>query len=147
MKKQHGNTGKRNAAKEVTLDSSFAGRCFRSDKAKWVKAANAKGMKLKDFIIESCNNAASGILSSVRANSAWHIENLIEHNPECQVVELCVAEQLEEKCNTLTNRVKVLEEALKLAKDDFKNMTNELILSVECSMARIDETLEADNGR
>jgi hypothetical protein len=84
-------------------------------------------------------------MSRVRANSAWHIENLIEHNPECQVVELCVAEQLEEKCDILTNRVKVLEEALQRVLRVSRGTSGRIILEAEDELeAR--KALEADNG-
>lgn len=43
---------------------------------------------------------------------AWHIQNLIEVEPECQVVELCVAEELEAKYADTLEQNKALRRVL-----------------------------------
>ena len=53
MKKTHGNTGKRNAAKEYKLDGTLSIRCKREEKALWVKAA--EGGKLQKFARDALN--------------------------------------------------------------------------------------------
>jgi len=56
---QHGNTGKRNAAKPDNdrASSYIHARCKPSDKAAWVKAAKSRGMKLTDWIVTTLNAA------------------------------------------------------------------------------------------
>lgn len=52
----HGNTGKANAAKEETKDSHVHMRVTREQKAIWVKQAQAKKMKLAEWITKKLNN-------------------------------------------------------------------------------------------
>ncbi len=57
--KKHGMTGKRNAAKEITLSSTFSGRCETSKKSSWVKAAAKSNHKnLQEFITAACDKYA-----------------------------------------------------------------------------------------
>ena len=57
---KHGMTGKQNAAKpsEDKAESFIHARCKSSDKAVWVKAAQAQNMKLTEWIVQILNNAA-----------------------------------------------------------------------------------------
>ncbi len=47
-----------NASKEAgdKLTSTVQFRCHRSDKSRWVKSAQAEGMKLSEWIIKKLNN-------------------------------------------------------------------------------------------
>jgi uncharacterized protein (DUF1778 family) len=49
--------GNQNAAKPDTekLSSTIVARCRSADKSAWVKAAQADGVKLTDWIIDACN--------------------------------------------------------------------------------------------
>ncbi len=51
--------GNKNAVKpdEDKAESFIHARCKGSDKAAWVKAANAKNMKLTEWITETLNNS------------------------------------------------------------------------------------------
>lgn len=60
--------GNRNAAKSGGLDTGFSGRCHSRDKSQWVKAAQAKQMKLNAWMIEACNRVASEEKGSVVKN-------------------------------------------------------------------------------
>lgn len=51
----HGNTGKPNAAKDETKDSYVHMRVSRGQKAAWVKQAQAKGLKLAEWITKKLN--------------------------------------------------------------------------------------------
>ena len=53
---EHGMTGLRNAAKEVTKSSRLEIRCTPQEKAIWVHAA--KGMKLAEWVTDALNDAA-----------------------------------------------------------------------------------------
>jgi hypothetical protein len=57
MTKEHGNTGKRNAAKSTdeSATSFIHARCNTADKAKWVIAAQKSGMKLTEWLIAAAN--------------------------------------------------------------------------------------------
>ncbi|SFM42193.1 hypothetical protein [Nitrosomonas communis] len=57
MDNQHGNTGKRNAAKpeDQKATSTLIVRCLPSDKASWVKASQLEGLKLTDWVIKTLN--------------------------------------------------------------------------------------------
>ena len=55
MNKQHGMTGKRNAVKEDGATSFIHARCKPSDKAVWVRAAQAEGLKLTEWIVQRLN--------------------------------------------------------------------------------------------
>jgi len=58
--KPHGLKGRQsNAAKppDQKAESFIHARCKTSEKSAWVKAAQAKGMKLTDWIISSLNDA------------------------------------------------------------------------------------------
>ena len=54
----HGNIGKKNAAKndEDKALSFIHARCKTEDKAAWVKQANAEGLKLTEWIIKKLNS-------------------------------------------------------------------------------------------
>lgn len=52
----HGNTGKANAAKEEVKDSYIQMRVTQTQKAAWVKQAQAKKMKLTEWITKKLNN-------------------------------------------------------------------------------------------
>lgn len=52
----HGNTGKANAAKEEVKDSYIQMRVTQAQKAAWVKQAQAKKMKLTEWITKKLNN-------------------------------------------------------------------------------------------
>ena len=56
MDHKHGNTGNQNASKG--RDSVVRFRCARQHKAAWVKAAQAKGKTLTDWLTELANNSA-----------------------------------------------------------------------------------------
>ncbi len=56
--KRPGSIGNQRAAKEITLDAQFTGRCISQEKSSWVKAANRRGMKLVPWIREILNQAA-----------------------------------------------------------------------------------------
>jgi predicted HicB family RNase H-like nuclease len=51
-------TGNKNAEKppDDRADSFIHARCKRSDKARWVKAAQKKGMKLTQWIVQILND-------------------------------------------------------------------------------------------
>jgi uncharacterized protein (DUF1778 family) len=54
--KPHGMTGKRNAAKDDSSATSFIhARCKPQDKAIWVRAAQAEGLKLTEWIVQRLN--------------------------------------------------------------------------------------------
>jgi hypothetical protein len=57
--KPHGNTGKQNALKpdELKAESFIHARCKRSDKAKWVIASRAEGLKLTEWIVKNLNKS------------------------------------------------------------------------------------------
>ncbi len=46
----HGNTGRRNAAKDEKAESYLHIRVKTSDKARWVKQAQAEGVKLAEWV-------------------------------------------------------------------------------------------------
>ena len=51
--------GNKNAAKpDGGFNAGYSGRCQSREKAAWVKAANANGMKLNAWIREALNRAA-----------------------------------------------------------------------------------------
>jgi hypothetical protein len=54
---QHGNTGKRNAAKpeDQKATSTLIVRCLPSDKASWVKASQLEGLKLTEWVVKILN--------------------------------------------------------------------------------------------
>lgn len=52
----HGNTSKANAAKEEVKDSYIQMRVTQAQKAAWVKQAQAKKMKLTEWITRKLNN-------------------------------------------------------------------------------------------
>lgn len=52
----HGNTGRANAAKEEVKDSHIQMRVTQAQKAAWVKQAQAKKMKLTEWITKKLNN-------------------------------------------------------------------------------------------
>jgi hypothetical protein len=56
----NGYLGNKNAAKDDAdkLSSSITARCNPNDKARWVKAAQADGAKLTDWIIRALNEKA-----------------------------------------------------------------------------------------
>lgn len=58
MTKPHGLIGKQNALKKAdeVAESTVQFRCKRTDKATWVRAANAENMKLSVWIIHKLNN-------------------------------------------------------------------------------------------
>ena len=55
----HGNTGNQHAVKSQTLDSAINLRCSASDKAGWVKQAQAEGMKLGPWVMKTLNAASA----------------------------------------------------------------------------------------
>lgn len=55
MTKPHGNTGRRNAAKDEKLDAHLHIRVSKKDKAQWQAKAQAEGMKLQPWVIEQLN--------------------------------------------------------------------------------------------
>lgn len=67
--KQHGNTGKRNAAKAEVLDAGFSGRCFKHEKEEWVKAINLSNSEddssFQSVVRRLMNDYAKNILNSV----------------------------------------------------------------------------------
>jgi hypothetical protein len=56
MKEQHGNTGKRNAAKDSTQDATLCFRLTKEQKAAYLKAAGNR--KLKDWVLSALDKAA-----------------------------------------------------------------------------------------
>lgn len=56
MKNQHGMTGQKNAAKEVTKSSRLYIRCTPEEKALWLKAS--KGETLAQWATDSLNKSA-----------------------------------------------------------------------------------------
>lgn len=52
----HGNTGKANASKEEVKDSHIQMRVTQAQKSAWVKQAQAKKMKLTEWITKKLNN-------------------------------------------------------------------------------------------
>lgn len=52
----HGNTGKTHAAKEETKDSHIQMRVTQAQKAAWVKQAQAKKMKLAEWVTKKLND-------------------------------------------------------------------------------------------
>jgi len=57
--KKHGLTGNKNAVKpdDQKAESYIHARCTSSDKARWVKAAQSKKMKLTEWIVSVLNEA------------------------------------------------------------------------------------------
>jgi hypothetical protein len=55
MELPHGNTGNKNAVKDVTKSALLTLRCTSKDKARWVKSA--KGKKLAQWVTETLNKA------------------------------------------------------------------------------------------
>lgn len=53
---KHGNSGNKNAKKDRTKESTLFVRCSTSDKAGWVKKANADGVKLSEWVINKLNS-------------------------------------------------------------------------------------------
>ena len=53
MKKPHGNTGNKYAAKTNKLDAGYSGRCTKADKDKWVNFAQSRGMTLQQLMTVS----------------------------------------------------------------------------------------------
>ena len=56
MNNQHGMTGHKNAAKEVTKSSRLYIRCTAEEKALWVRVS--KGKKIAQWVTDTLNNAA-----------------------------------------------------------------------------------------
>jgi len=54
--KKHGNTGNKNAKKEVTKDSRIRIRVEQKQKAMWVKRANSLGLTLSAWMTAKCND-------------------------------------------------------------------------------------------
>lgn len=51
-------------------------------------------------------------MSDIKSHNVWHIQNLLEVDEDAQVVELHVAQRLENECNTARDKILKLEEAL-----------------------------------
>ncbi len=56
MTKQHGNKGNKNAIKDDSATSYIHARCKPSDKAMWVKCAQAEGLRLTEWIVKTLNS-------------------------------------------------------------------------------------------
>ena len=59
-KKQGAQEGNQNAKKEG-FDTGYSGRCLSREKSTWVKAAQAEGMKLNEWIRKTLNQATEKI--------------------------------------------------------------------------------------
>lgn len=55
MKKKHGNTGNRNAAKKFTADEHIRMRCKATDKARWERQARLAGLTLSGWLTMLAN--------------------------------------------------------------------------------------------
>lgn len=51
-------------------------------------------------------------MSDIKSHNVWHIQNLLEVDEDAQVVELYVAQRLENERNTARDKILKLEEAL-----------------------------------
>jgi len=58
MNDQHGMTGHKNAAKEVTKSSRLYIRCTAEEKALWVRVSKGKGKSIAQWVTDTLNNAA-----------------------------------------------------------------------------------------